>query len=100
MSSLVRNAVAVAASTGAMSQEAAAAAQPAAEAYYGPVLRQLCTAALKLHLQVQGTTDTTFVFVPGGCPGPSKANIVDMCALSAKRVISKQGMRHHCYVCI
>jgi hypothetical protein len=36
-----------------------------ADAYYRPVLRQLCEAALKLHLQVQGTADGMFIYVPG-----------------------------------
>lgn len=63
---LIKNAVTVATSTGAVSATAAASSQEAAERYYKPVLWQLCAAALKLHLQVQGTTDTTFVYVPGG----------------------------------
>lgn len=36
-----------------------------ADVYYRPVLRQLCEAGLKLHLQVQGTADGMFIFVPG-----------------------------------
>lgn len=41
-----------------------AAAQAAAN-YYRPVLTQLFEAALKLHLQVQGTNSTAYIFVPG-----------------------------------
>jgi hypothetical protein len=37
----------------------------AAAGHYGPVLVQLCGEALKFHLQVQGTSDTLRVFVPG-----------------------------------
>jgi hypothetical protein len=40
------------------------AAQPAA-IYYRPVLTQLMGAALKFHLQVQGTAETAYIFVPG-----------------------------------
>jgi hypothetical protein len=36
-----------------------------ADVYYRPVLRQLCEAGLKLHLQVQGTADGMFIYVPG-----------------------------------
>ena len=36
-----------------------------ADLYYRPVLRQLCEAGLKLHLQVQGTADGMFIYVPG-----------------------------------
>lgn len=41
---------------------------PAAQAaaiYYRPVLTQLLEAALKFHLQVQGTADTAYIFVAG-----------------------------------
>jgi hypothetical protein len=44
---------------------------PAAQAaanYYWPVLTQLFEAVLKLHLQVQGTNSTAYVFVPGKQP--------------------------------
>jgi hypothetical protein len=41
-----------------------AAAQAAAN-YYRPVLTQLFEAAVRLHLQVQGTNSTAYVFVPG-----------------------------------
>jgi hypothetical protein len=41
---------------------------PAAQSaaiYYRPVLTQLMEAALKMHLQVQGTAETAYIFVPG-----------------------------------
>jgi hypothetical protein len=41
---------------------------PAAQSaaiYYRPVLTQLLEAALKCHLQVQGTAETAYIFVPG-----------------------------------
>lgn len=41
-----------------------AAAQAAAN-YYRPVLTQLFEAAVRLHLQVQGTNRTGYIFVPG-----------------------------------
>lgn len=41
-----------------------AAAQAAAN-YYRPVLTQLFEAAVRLHLQVQGTNSTAYIFVPG-----------------------------------
>lgn len=44
---------------------APAGAAAEAEGYYRPVLRQLCDAALRLHLQVQGTAEGMFLFVPG-----------------------------------
>lgn len=37
----------------------------AAESYYRPVLTQLMEAALKLYLQVQTTSETAYLFVPG-----------------------------------
>lgn len=43
---------------------------PAAQAavrYYRPVLTQLFEAAMRLHLQVQGTVSTAYLFVPGEC---------------------------------
>jgi hypothetical protein len=42
----------------------------AAAGYYRPVVMQLCEAALRFHLQVQGTADTTLVYVPGERHGP------------------------------
>jgi hypothetical protein len=47
------------------SQTAAAAAAAAARGYYGAVLRELCEAALRFHLQVQGTAGGIFIYVPG-----------------------------------
>lgn len=41
------------------------AAAQAAASYYRPVLTQLFEAALRFHLQVQGTSDTGYIFVPG-----------------------------------
>lgn len=67
VSKLVSNAVTVATAIGAMSAAEAAASQPAATLLYENVLWEVCAAALKLHLQVQGTTDTAFVFTPGVC---------------------------------
>lgn len=40
-------------------------AAQSASIYYRPVLTQLMEAALRLHLQVQGTAETAYIFVPG-----------------------------------
>jgi hypothetical protein len=64
-SNLIKTAVAAAVDSGSLPAAAAASSQVAAEAYYRSVLQQLCSTALKLHLQVQGTHDKAVVFVPG-----------------------------------
>lgn len=64
-SNLIKTAVAAALDSGLLPAAAAASSQVAAEAYYRSVLQQLCSTALKLHLQVQGTHDKAVVFVPG-----------------------------------
>lgn len=51
--------------SGAASRQTQQAAVAAAYAYYQPVLRELCEAALRYHLQVQGTAEGMFIFVPG-----------------------------------
>lgn len=66
VTSLIKAAVEAAVDSGMLEAGAAASSQAAAEAYYQPVLWQVCSAALKLHLQVQGTADTAVIFVPGG----------------------------------
>lgn len=105
VSKLVNNAVTVAIATGAMSAAEAAASQPAATLLYENVLWDMCAAALKLHLQVQGTTDTAFVFTPGVCSFETTERVTSRLCADCHRKQEKcnmwaVGCRTHAAPCL
>lgn len=91
VTSLIKTATEAAVDTGMIEAGAAAGSQATAEGYYQPVLWQVCSAALKLHLQVQGTSDTAVIFVPGGLARFSScAPLVVPCCGSADMLVPRQ----------